>query len=177
MGTQLVMYDEEYNRINAVCDRLTKDANAKVVFIVDKNGQLISASGQTQNIDTTSLASLTAGNVAAMGGLAKLIGENEFPNQIHEGARESLYMTIVGTRVVLVVIFDTRTSLGLVRLRVKKASDELDVDVRLLTLVKLSGEFLLLEELGHPAGRSDVAGRERRQAGGVDVVDVARGSD
>ncbi|HVP62133.1 MAG TPA: roadblock/LC7 domain-containing protein, partial [Myxococcaceae bacterium] len=32
MGTQLVMYDEEYNRINAVCDRLTKDANAKVVF-------------------------------------------------------------------------------------------------------------------------------------------------
>jgi hypothetical protein len=57
--------------------------------------------------------------------LAKLIGENEFPNQIHEGARESLYMTIVGTRVVLVVIFDTRTSLGLVRLRVKKASDEL----------------------------------------------------
>ena len=60
-----------------------------------------------------------------MGGLAKLIGENEFPNQIHEGARESLYMTIVGTRVVLVVIFDTRTSLGLVRLRVKKASDEL----------------------------------------------------
>jgi signal recognition particle receptor subunit beta len=51
-----------------------------------------------------------------MGGLAKLIGENEFPNQIHEGARESLYMTIVGTRVVLVVIFDTRTSLGLVRL-------------------------------------------------------------
>ena len=125
MGTQLVMYDEEYNRINAVCDRLTKDANAKVVFIVDKNGQLISASGQTQNIDTTSLASLTAGNVAAMGGLAKLIGENEFPNQIHEGARESLYMTIVGTRVVLVVIFDTRTSLGLVRLRVKKASEEL----------------------------------------------------
>jgi predicted regulator of Ras-like GTPase activity (Roadblock/LC7/MglB family) len=125
MGTQLVMYDEEYNRINAVCDRLTKDANAKVVFLVDKNGQLISASGQTQNIDTTSLASLTAGNVAAMGGLAKLIGENEFPNQIHEGAHESLYMTIVGSRVVLVVIFETSTSLGLVRLRVKKASDEL----------------------------------------------------
>jgi hypothetical protein len=34
-------------------------------------------------------------------------------------------MTIVGSRVVLVVIFDNRTSLGLVRLRIKKASDEL----------------------------------------------------
>jgi predicted regulator of Ras-like GTPase activity (Roadblock/LC7/MglB family) len=125
MGNQLVMYEEEFRKINAICERLTKDANAKVVFLVDKNGQLISASGQTQNIDTTSLASLTAGNVAAMGGLAKLIGENEFPNQFHEGGRESLYMTIVGSRVVLVVIFDNRTSLGLVRLRIKKASDEL----------------------------------------------------
>ena len=67
MATQLVMYEEEFTKINAVCDRLTKDANAKVVFLVDKNGQLISAAGQTQNIDTTSLASLTAGNVAATG--------------------------------------------------------------------------------------------------------------
>ena len=63
--------------------------------------------------------------MAAMGGLAKLIGENEFPNQFHEGAKDSLYMTIVGSRVVLVFIFDNRTSLGLVRLRIKKASDEL----------------------------------------------------
>src|SRR4029453_4931304 len=107
MATQLVMYEEEFTQISAVCDRLTKDANAKVVFLVDKNGQLISASGQTQNIETTPLASLTAGNVAAMGGLAKLIGESEFPNQFHEGARESLYTTIVGTPVVLGVILAT----------------------------------------------------------------------
>lgn len=119
------MYEEEFSAINVVCDRLTKDANAKVVFLVDKNGQLIAAAGQTNHLDTTSLASLTAGNVAAMGGLAKLLGEAEFPNQFHEGAKDSIYMTIVGSRVVLVVIFDNRTSLGLVRLRIKKASDEL----------------------------------------------------
>jgi predicted regulator of Ras-like GTPase activity (Roadblock/LC7/MglB family) len=124
MASSLVMYEEEFQKINVVCDRLTKDANAKVVFLVDTNGQLISAAGQTQHIDTTSLASLTAGNVAAMGGLAKLIGENEFPNQFHEGGANSLLMSKLG-RVVLVVIFDNRTSLGLVRLRVKKASDEL----------------------------------------------------
>jgi predicted regulator of Ras-like GTPase activity (Roadblock/LC7/MglB family) len=124
MASQLVMYEEEFQKISAVCDRLTKDANAKVVFLVDTNGQLISAAGQTQHIDTTSLASLTAGNVAAMGGLAKLIGENEFPNQFHEGAANSLLMSKIG-RVVLVIIFDNRTSLGLVRLRTKKASDEL----------------------------------------------------
>src|SRR5512133_4322566 len=120
MNSGLVMYEEEFRLIAGICDRLTRDANAKVVFLVDKNGQLISSSGQAQNLDTTSLASLTAGNVAAMGGLAKLIGEKEFPNQFHEGERESLHMSIVGGRVVLVVIFDAKSSLGLVRLRVKK---------------------------------------------------------
>ena len=55
--------------------------------------------------------------------------------------------------------------------------DELDVNVRLLTFVELGGELLLLEQLGHPAGGGDVAGRQRRQAGRVDVVDVAGRGD
>ena len=67
----MVMYEEEFNQIQAVVDRLVREANAKVVFIVDKNGQLIAASGEVGNIDTTSLASLTAGNIAATGGIAK----------------------------------------------------------------------------------------------------------
>ena len=125
MNPGLVIYEEEFRKISGICDRLTRDASARVVFLVDKNGQLIAATGQAQNLDTTSLASLTAGNVAAMGGLAKLIGEKEVPSQFHEGERESLHMSIVGGRVVLVVIFDAKSSLGLVRLRVKKAGEEL----------------------------------------------------
>ena len=57
VNPQMVMYEEEFNQIQSVVDRLVKDANAKVVFIVDKNGQLISASGDVENLDTTSLAS------------------------------------------------------------------------------------------------------------------------
>src|SRR6266567_6699121 len=125
MNSGLVMYEEEFRLIAGICDRLTRDANAKVVFVVDKNGQLIASTGQAQNLDTTSLASLTAGNVAAMGGLAKLIGEKEFPTQFHEGERESLHMSIVAGKVVLVVVFDVRSSLGLVRLRAKKAGEEI----------------------------------------------------
>ena len=133
MNSGLVMYEEEFRQIAGICDRLTRDANAKVVFLVDKNGQLIASSGQAQHLDTTSLASLTAGNVAAMGGLAKLIGEREFPSQFHEGERESIHMSIVGGRVVLVVVFDAKSSLGLVRLRVKKAGEELGRIFEVLT--------------------------------------------
>lgn len=122
---QLVMYEEESKQVNAIIDKLNKEANAKVVFVVDKNGQLISSSGETEGLDATSLASLTAGNIAATGGLAKLLGEKEFSIQFHEGERDNIHITIVGGRVILVVIFDQRSSLGLVRLRVKKASEEL----------------------------------------------------
>lgn len=125
MNSNFVMYEEEFTRISAICQRLTRDANAKVVFLVDKNGQLIAAAGDTQDLDTTSLASLTAGNIAATGGIAKLINEKEFSQIFHEGERDNLHISIVGSRVILVVIFDHRSSLGLVRLRVKRASDEL----------------------------------------------------
>jgi predicted regulator of Ras-like GTPase activity (Roadblock/LC7/MglB family) len=123
----MVMYDEEFRQINIVIDKLLREANAKVIFLVDKNGQLISGVGEVERFDTTSLASLTAGNIAATGGLAKLIGEKEFSILFHEGEKDNLHISIVGGRVILVVLFDNRSSLGLVRLRVKKASDELTV--------------------------------------------------
>jgi len=122
----LIMYDEEFQQIKEIISRLRLDANAKIVFLVDKNGQQIAANGDLESVDTTSLASLTAGNVAATDGLARLIGEKEFSILFHEGEKDNIHISIVGQRVILVVIFDDRSSLGLVRLRVRKASMELE---------------------------------------------------
>jgi predicted regulator of Ras-like GTPase activity (Roadblock/LC7/MglB family) len=125
MMSQMVMFDEEARRITAVCEKLCRDANARVVFVIDKNGQLIASSGESDKLDGTSLASLVAGEIAATGGLAKLMGEKEFSTLFHEGEKDHLHITVVASRVILVVIFDSRSSLGLVRLRVKKGSEEL----------------------------------------------------
>jgi predicted regulator of Ras-like GTPase activity (Roadblock/LC7/MglB family) len=125
MGSDLIMYEEEFSRIEAELQKLHQQSNAKVVFLVDKNGQLIASAGETRDIDTTSLASLTAGNIAATGGIARLLGEKEFTILFHEGEKDNIHISVIGQRIILVVIFDGRTSLGLVRLRVKKASDSL----------------------------------------------------
>src|SRR5437868_5700983 len=122
----LVLYEEEFQKIRQALQRLFQDASAKLVFLVDKNGQQIAAVGDMNSVDTTSLASLTAGNVAATDGLARLIGEKEFSILFHEGERDNIHISIVAQRVILVVIFDERTSLGLVRLRVRRATAELD---------------------------------------------------
>jgi predicted regulator of Ras-like GTPase activity (Roadblock/LC7/MglB family) len=119
------MYEEEFNKIDNELQKLYIQTNAKVVFLVDKNGQLIATAGETHDLDTTSLASLTAGNIAATGGIARLLGEREFTILFHEGEKDNIHISLIGTRVILVVIFDKRSSLGLVRLRVKKASEAL----------------------------------------------------
>ena len=118
------MHEQQYGQIQAVLHKLRLDSSARVVFLVDKNGQQIAVQGEVGNLDTTSLASLAAGNVAATGGMARLIGEKEFPTLSHEGERESIHICIIG-RVLLVVVFDDRSSLGLVKLRVKQAAREL----------------------------------------------------
>lgn len=125
-SSDLVMYEEEFRKIDEELQRLFHQANAKVVFLVDKNGQLIATAGETHDIDTTSLASLTAGNIAATGGIARLLGEKEFTILFHEGEKDNIHISLIGQRVILVVIFDSRSSLGLVRLRVKKASESLE---------------------------------------------------
>ena len=120
LTSQFVLHDEEFRQITAVIERLVREANAKAIFLVDKNGQLVANCGEMKNVDTASLASLTAGNIAATGGLAKLLGEKEFPVHFHQGERDNLHISIVGERSILVIVFDERSSLGLVKLRVKK---------------------------------------------------------
>ena len=72
MIQQLVMYEEELQQINNVCEILHRDSNARAVLLIDKNGQAMAQAGDTHELDVTSLSSLTAGNVAATGGIASL---------------------------------------------------------------------------------------------------------
>ncbi len=122
-----IVREREYEEFLGILRKLMADAFAKVVFLVDKNGSLLASAGDAAGFDTTSLASLAAGNIAATGGLANLIGEKEFSILFHEGGRDNMHISVVGERLILVVIFDRRSSVGLVRLRVRKATERLSL--------------------------------------------------
>ena len=139
MIQQLVMYEEELAQINNICEVLQRDSNAKAVLVVDKNGQAFAQAGEVEQLDITSLSSLTAGNVAATGAIATLLAEKEFSGQFLEGQKTHYHISIVGQRVILVVLFDDRSSLGLVRLRVKRATNELVNVLDVLTKKSASG--------------------------------------
>src|SRR5919206_657668 len=120
-----VMFPEEQEQIANVCQRLHRDANAKAVLLIGRDGQPIADAGDVEGLDVTWLWRLTAGNVAATGGISKILREKDFTSQFHEGEKTHVHITLVGGRAILVVLFDERSSLGLVRLRVKKASEEM----------------------------------------------------
>src|SRR5215471_688 len=121
----MVLHEEDFHLIKDLIQRLRAEANARVICLVDRNGQQIACVGEAESLDMTALASLAAGNVAATDSLARLIGEKDFSTLYHEGEKDNLHLSMVGDKVILVVIFDERSSLGLVRLRVKKHAPEL----------------------------------------------------
>ena len=122
--TTIIIHEHQFQRIKNVLARLCVECAARVVFLVDRDGQPIAFHGDIGDMDTTSFSSLAAGNVAATTSMAKLIGEDVFPAVVHEGERESIFISVIG-RSLLVVVFDERSTLGLVKLRTKKASYEI----------------------------------------------------
>jgi predicted regulator of Ras-like GTPase activity (Roadblock/LC7/MglB family) len=125
MFDNLNIFEEDFWAINEKLSNLLASSSALTVMLIDRAGQLITSAGDTSKIDLASFGSLSAADFAATGQLAALIGEREFATLFHQGERQNIYVSLVGTRVILVVLFDRRTTLGLVRVRVSQAVKEL----------------------------------------------------
>lgn len=147
--TAIIIQEHHFKRIKTVLARLCVECAARVVFLVDRDGQPIAYHGEIGDMDTTSFSSLAAGNVAATSSMAKLIGEDAFPSVVHEGERESIFIAVIG-RSLLVVVFDERSTVGLVKLRSKKATHEIATildDVRKDSANRKVGEDLFFDEI------------------------------
>lgn len=124
--TDWTIYEEDYWAINSVLKELLKNSNSQSVLLIDKTGQMIASVGIEPDFDLMSFASLCAADFEANSQLAKLIGEKDFSTLYHQGSDESMYLARVASHIILVVLFNKKTTLGLVRLRVKKAVEGLN---------------------------------------------------
>src|SRR5881392_90853 len=117
--------EDDFGAITKSLERFLFDSNARCALLVDRTGQLVATVGEKPKFDPTAFATLTAADFSANAQLAKLVGENDFSSLFHQGEKESMYLADVAHRVILVVLFDNRTTLGLVRLKLKDAVVEL----------------------------------------------------
>jgi predicted regulator of Ras-like GTPase activity (Roadblock/LC7/MglB family) len=116
---------DDFTSITESLKRFLGDTNSRCALLVDRSGQLVTTVGEAPGLDTTAFATLTAADYSANDQLAKLVGENDFSSLFHHGEKDSIYVADVARRLLLVIIFDSRTTVGLVRLRMKDEIEEL----------------------------------------------------
>jgi len=125
MQENFIIYNEEYILIKDVLQKLKINTSAKVVFITDSEGHCIASTGEMDDINLNSISSLIAGSVAAINSIAQMLKIDSFTAILNESSKESLHISLINDRTMLVVIFDNTSNLGLVRFRVRSALEQL----------------------------------------------------
>jgi predicted regulator of Ras-like GTPase activity (Roadblock/LC7/MglB family) len=115
----------DFQRIERLLQGFLYESNARCALLVDRTGQLVATVGEQPTFDSVAFSSLAAADFSANDQLASMIGESEFSSLFHQGEKESMYLADVAKRVILVVLFDNRTTLGMVRVKVKNVVREL----------------------------------------------------
>ena len=121
----IVLTKKDMEKIDHCLNRIISSTLAHCVLLIHRSGQLISHLGNVPGIDTLSLSALTAANFGATAESARLLGEKEFTLLCHKGRNENVYFSAIGEHVIMVTLFDDKTSLGLIRLQIHKITDEL----------------------------------------------------
>ncbi|NUN49252.1 MAG: roadblock/LC7 domain-containing protein [Candidatus Brocadiae bacterium] len=114
--SRLVFYKEDIDKIDKMLEEMLRLSKAKCALLIDKDGHLVTKQGGSSSYDTDTIAALVAGSFAATKEMARILGEEEFSVLFHQGKKDNIHLTLVGNRTLLAIIFDDKTTVGMVRL-------------------------------------------------------------
>ncbi|MCA8976630.1 MAG: roadblock/LC7 domain-containing protein, partial [Planctomycetes bacterium] len=113
---RLTFYRDDIDRIDKLLAEFLRLSGAKCALLIDKEGHLVTKRGELRTIDIDTISALVAGSFAATKEMARLLGEDEFTAMFHQGERDNIQLSLVGDRTLLTILFDDRTTVGMVRL-------------------------------------------------------------
>jgi hypothetical protein len=96
-----------------------RESRVRIALLVNGAGQVLAQHGFTRGFHVMNVASLAAATHASSRALAEVTGAGRWDHLHHGGARRQLFLAPLRTPVedlILVVIFDGDSSLGIVRL-------------------------------------------------------------
>jgi predicted regulator of Ras-like GTPase activity (Roadblock/LC7/MglB family) len=110
-----VLTIQDVAMLDGVLADFLKKTEAELTVVIDRGGNLISQFGDMDLMDVTIIAALAAGSFAATRELARRIGESEFNALYHQGYGSHVFMNSVDDDTIMVTVFSSRTTVGLVR--------------------------------------------------------------
>src|SRR5262245_59195297 len=106
-------WQESYAALERGIVRLVDDSNATAAMVVRGDGQLLTWTGGVN--EPSSLGALAAGSMAASEALLAGVDDGGCPCLSLDGREQSFFLQVIDPGAFLVVMFDRRCSLGLVR--------------------------------------------------------------
>lgn len=122
---RLTFYQEDIEKIDKLLAEFLRLSGAKCALLIDKEGHLVTKRGEMRTIDMDTISALVAGSFAATKEMARLLGEEEFTAMYHQGERDNIQLGLVGDRTLLTILFDDRTTVGMVRLYANETAKKL----------------------------------------------------
>ena len=121
----LILTRNDIGKLEEIISEEILDAGADYVMIADLSGNLILQKGSIETLDSFSLAALSAANFAATAQIAKLVGEEDFSLLFHKGDKRNIHFSRLGKNYIILTLFDDHISLGLIRLKLNSAVEQL----------------------------------------------------
>jgi hypothetical protein len=110
--------------MNPILDSLVQDTGAKVVFLMGNNGDILASSGELDETEKN----LTRDNIIANQGSLEKFGKT--CAILRDKGHDSIHIQVVGMRFILIVFFDDRERIALIREKSSEASAKLEEAVR-----------------------------------------------
>ena len=117
----VAIHEDAARQIQNVLRTFLDESGAADALLIDRGGQLLAEGGGNGSLDTVSLSALAAGAFSSTAAMARLLGEPEFTMLFHQGIKENIHVAAVDEQAILLAIFDSRTTVGMVRLFAKEA--------------------------------------------------------
>lgn len=115
MHTLPQLLEEDVTTLDSALTELLAKSEAATALITDKAGFCLIEKGDVDSYDVTSIAALASGSFEATQAIARIIDEPNFSSVYQQGERYSMLVQNIDTQTVLIIIFPTGLSIGLIK--------------------------------------------------------------
>jgi predicted regulator of Ras-like GTPase activity (Roadblock/LC7/MglB family) len=116
-------WDRHFRTIWVQLQRVLDQSGAATAILLDIGGNAVTYAGEDPDFDLSTFAALAVGDYVATQELASLLDQGNARWVVHQGVKGGMLLVPLHPLLVLAVLFDGRTTLGLVRHQIRKDKD------------------------------------------------------
>lgn len=137
--SSLVITPEGIQRITLHLNELQAETHAKSILLVEKSGQHLAMVGE-ESPHVMALAALVVGAFSSTREIARLLGEAEFKTMFQQGSKLNIFISLLESQDLITVIFDERTTLGMIKLKTQQMTKKISDEIRTMTSSGAQGQ-------------------------------------